>query len=1508
MRHFIARTVGSWLVFVGLGLASPAWGLSIVVTSDEDSGPGSLRSAITVANSSNQLLPHIITFNIDDPSPIIVLRSPLPSISRSTIIRGTPRSGTASGPSPLILDSSEGPLFRLRAQVIIEHLNLATTEDHTLIEVASDNCTIRGCDLDGVFSSGAATSGIGIQMFITPFPSNEPCSSDSCRVANTLIDACYFTRLDLAISGITADNLTIKRCFFGFKPFYGANITSALPCSSGLLLQDCTEIQIGLSGQGNFFSNIHNRSVEVNGCTNASILANQIGINNVGTRQTIGTSTQEGVFLVNSKNVTLGTLTSGTGNVIGRQGGDAVRIRSGFLDSIEGNRIGVTSDGLTSMANNGSGIQFERDSSLELVRGNSITNNGKDGIVLKENSDGTRPTNVRMLENGIFSNGGLGINLKLLADDDSTVTSNDALDADSGPNNQLNFPRIISARDGGSSTLIFGDYSTAVAPSGGSTFRIDLFANFQEDLSGHGEGLSWVGSTQANVPSGASVGSWTMTIPGSYSGRFFTATASTGDGIGPGSTSEFSASVAPEQGVLRFASISPVVVTEGGAAVTVTVERLQSTFGPSIASFQLVPGTAVAADVTLSATSLNFADGESSKSFTITAVNDTSFEGVQSLTLTLASGMTNTTVDPAGDELTVQVQDNDPMPVINVSTPVAVTEGATQTFTVTLNAAASTEIRANYALGPPASGAAATSGQDYSATSGTLVFSPGQTSRTVNVTTTNDLADEDQEGYRFSLSSLVNASPGTVTAAALINDNDAQPILTVAAVTVPEGAGVARVAFLLDRPSERGAAVTYVTSNGTAAAPADFVAVPSTQHPFVAGETSFLLDVALVNDTGGESTETFTLAISVNALLSFTGTGIVVTITDDDGGLPRISLLNPAPVTEGGTQQFTVNLSNPAAGTVTVNFSTVSQTAKSPGDFTPLTGTVTFVPGDTTETVSIATLNDTTDEDQETYDVALNSPSGATLTSARATGAINDDDALPIITVSAVAVSEGSNHILTFSLDRATERAATLNWATVDGSALAPQDYDAVENAAITVPIGVTNFTRTISTNGDSVHEPGETYTVNFSTPALVTFPGGILGPLTLTILDNDLQPQIRVANAPAVGEGELQNFVVSFSNASTQSITVDYSSSDNSAIAPGDYTPVSGTLTFAPGETSQTIQVQTLQDGISESGQGYRMNLANATNATILDNQGTATINDNDPSPIVSLSGITSVVESVGSIVLTFTLDRLSERNASFQVLTSSGTARGGGIDFSGNPETITTTNGVLVYTLEIPIVDDFLHENQEDFNIIVTPFLGGLTISGSFPLAQIVDDDDPPEILVQEVHITETGNETRLARFFISLQPGSGLPVTVDVATEDGTARAGEDFTALVPQTLTFLPSSTFSVVDVTLTARPGLEPDEDFTLRLTNPTNATLPVDAVPCFIYDLQIRNLAGAPHTGMVFQAPAGSGSFSRVKMSKDLMNWLDGPILEIPGLNQITIPPVPLADPAQLFFRLEETR
>ena len=330
---------------------------------------------------------------------------------------------------------------------------------------------------------------------------------------------------------------------------------------------------------------------------------------------------------------------------------------------------------------------------------------------------------------------------------------------------------------------------------------------------------------------------------------------------------------------------------------------------------------------------MSFAPGETSKNVAVTVKGDTLDEADETFGLSLSNVVNASVADGSG---TGTITDDDDPPTISIS-DVSVTEGnsgtVAMTFSASLSAASGKTVSADFATAD----GVATQPADYASASGTVTFTPGQTSRPIVVTVNGDTIDELDETLSIALSGLVNVSAGDVTGTGTINDDD-NPSVSIADASKAEGnSGESPLTFTisLSAASPQAVTVSLATSNGSAGAPGDYAAA-STTVTIPAGETSKTVDVGVKGDALDEPDETFNVTLSspVNATLGdASATGTIV----DDDAPPAVSV-SDVTVTEGNSgtvaATFTVSLTSASGQSLSVNFATSNGTATSPGDYT----------------------------------------------------------------------------------------------------------------------------------------------------------------------------------------------------------------------------------------------------------------------------------------------------------------------------------------------------------------------------------------------------------------------------------------------------------------------------------------------------------------------------------------------------------------------------------------------
>jgi hypothetical protein len=135
-----------------------------------------------------------------------------------------------------------------------------------------------------------------------------------------------------------------------------------------------------------------------------------------------------------------------------------------------------------------------------------------------------------------------------------------------------------------------------------------------------------------------------------------------------------------------------------------------------------------------------------------------------------------------------------------------------------------------------------------------------------------------------------------------------------------------------------------------------------------------------------------------------------------------------------------------------------------------------------------------------------------------------------------------------------------------------------------------------------------------------------------------------------------------------------------------------------------------------------------------------------------------------------------------------------------------------------------DTLNEPDERFFVNLSGATNA-TVADSQAVGTIVNDDGQMSISINDVTLPEGNSGTTNFRFTVTLAGAASVPVSVQVQTVDGTARAVSDFVALVPQTISFAPGTTTQTVTVQVNGDTESEADETFVVRLSGAVNATI-----------------------------------------------------------------------------------
>jgi hypothetical protein len=437
--------------------------------------------------------------------------------------------------------------------------------------------------------------------------------------------------------------------------------------------------------------------------------------------------------------------------------------------------------------------------------------------------------------------------------------------------------------------------------------------------------------------------------------------------------------------------------------------------------------------------------------------------------------------------------------------------------------------------------------------------------------------------------------------------------------------------------------------------------------------------------------------------------------------------------------------------------------------------------------------------------------------------------------------TNAGTHLQTITVQRTggSGGAVDVSYDTTDGTAtLADNDYLASSGTLHWNDGDSADKTFTVTVKGDTTFELDEIVNLTLSSPTGGAVIAGT-NPATLTIQNDDTAPAISIDDVTH-NEGNTgtisYDFTVSLSNASYQTVTVDDATANNTAATPSDYTTVPTTmLTFLPGETSRQVNVSINGDSSFEADEDFFVNLANATNATISDDQGVGTIRNDDSQPTVQFALASSAgAESASPVSLTVSLS-----NDSFETVTvnyaanGSSTATGGGVDYTLASGTLTIDPGQMAKNVSFTVNDDNLDENDETVVVDLSAPTNAALGSPTSHTYTIQDDDAAPVFTISDVILVEGNSSTTDFIFTVTRTGPTALTATVGYATANGTTDsatggvacdAGIDYVSQ-NGSLTFAPTDTTMMITIPVCGDTLNEAPEIFLVNLSNAINATI-----------------------------------------------------------------------------------
>lgn len=854
-------------------------------------------------------------------------------------------------------------------------------------------------------------------------------------------------------------------------------------------------------------------------------------------------------------------------------------------------------------------------------------------------------------------------------------------------------------------------------------------------------------------------------------------------------------------------------------------------------------------------------------------IDDAVAEELENVAITITPSASYTTFGPTSST-SMWVIDNE-QPSVFVDTQVGtagsstVTEGTTSTptkFYVSRTGSTTAALAVNFTLG-----GSATAGTDYTVTTGanltfsgntgTLTIAAGALGGDIPLVITNDTTFEGTETITFDLAAgSYGRGPGTLMYLADNETSTASVGFQASSSAVNENAGTVNIPVTLSSAQAAPVSIDYALGTNTSGSSSTVstqalpywvrvVRAGSSLTFFESNDGSAWVQRGSAVTLSGLSSTTYYAGIALGSASSsvsstasvdnFAITGLDAGATVGSEGAANLNSATGSHTNTSGVYSITATGTGPAGGATTDQFRFVYFPVSNSANCTVTARLASQTATSTGARLGVMLRNDVANAGA-IYAASLVHGTGGFLSGSRATlsaaSATQTAVTTPILSKwfriqrsGDIFTSSQSNDGITWLSVGSTQTIA-LGPTTLAGIFCSARSDGAVatatfDNVSLTGSgtlqgrdAGFVNVDGSESLNGG-------VWTVNGSGSGVST--GGdegrfvareVSGDFTLIARLTSLSGGASNAQAGVMmrtdRNGYARDFYVGWSN----SLAIEQfyrTQSVSSAFGSGvDYTFASGTLTFAPGETSKNISIIINDDNMREPNNLVTFQLLNPNGAVLGTNSYHGlTIVDNDTgsaSPYVSFAAAsTTVAENAGFAVIQVSLSTAATTNVSIDYSMADGTALSGS-DYTGASGTLNFAAGDTVKTITVPILDDGIVESAESFTLTLSNPAGLLTSSVTTHTVTINDDDLPTvSIVTNDPNASETGPDN--GQFTISRSGPTTSPLTVLLA-RSGTATNSTDFTAIATPLSFVIPtgqaSATLDVVPVDDASNEGSE----------------------------------------------------------------------------------------------------
>ena len=929
-------------------------------------------------------------------------------------------------------------------------------------------------------------------------------------------------------------------------------------------------------------------------------------------------------------------------------------------------------------------------------------------------------------------------------------------------------------------------------------------------------------------------------------------------------------------------SIADVTVNEGDKTATFTVTKEGSTALQSSVRYATVAnsassgGTSTENDFEKTQGILMFASGVTSGTITVAINNDDVYEGAESFYVEL-SDATNASIKDSqaigtiiDDGAASGFGTDDDRPAFGISDVTVSEDAGVIEFTVTKTGSTLLESYVDYTF---ADGTAVI-GTDVLGAAGTLKFGINETAKTIKLSVANDLLFERSENFTVNLSNAIAATisdkqaTGTIVDDGIAGTDDDRPTFSVNDVTVSESAGT--ITFTVSKVGDTSleSEVSYRFSSDSALVGVDVTdssGVYEGTLNFASNETSKSITLNVADDVLYEQGESFTIELYQAKYATISDDQGIGTIVDDgtsvngksDDDRPEFAIGDMKVSEDAGTISFTITKTGATLLSSSVDYGLADGTAVVGSDFIDRTDSVLFDPLETSKTIEISVIDDSVFEESESFTVNLASAVNATIKDAEAVGVIIDDgvnsadDDRPDFSVADVSVNESAGTI-TFRILKTgiTDVESKVDYKFESGSAILGTDVTGTTSGTLTFSSNDTYKDVTLNVTDDTVFERSEEFTLTLSNASkAVISDATAIGSITDTgVVANgnivgDDRPVFSINDVTVSEDAGIIEFTVTKTGNTLLESSVDYAFADGTAVIGTDVTGTAGTLKFGANETAKTIKLSVTNDLLFEKSENFTVNLSNAIDATISDDQGVGTISDDgsnsgdDDRPLFSVADVT-VNEGAGTITFKVTkagatslaskVDYRFDTDSALvgtDVTATTGTALSGTLEFAADE---------TVKDLTLNVTNDSIFELSESFTLSLSSAIDSV-IKTSQAVGKIVDDgtdiggnadDDTPSLSVADVMVEE-GDGT--LSFTVTRDTGSDVATEVEYEILPGSASLADDYTAndALKGTLVIGAGSAGTQAQITINIVDDnlFEASETVNIALTKATNATI-----------------------------------------------------------------------------------